>query len=234
MNSIDFVAKVKKLVNTPTYYAKGCFGQKATEGFINQKAKQYPAWYTASKIAELKALDDATLLADCIGMIKYILWQNANGTVIYTSNGVPDIDETTMFKRCKCISSDFTKIEEGEMVWMKGHVGIYVGKGIVVEMTNAWEKCVLESSFHKGVTNHYRVWEKHGKLPYIDYVKNESPEFSVQVDTDYLEVHKQYDILKVLRDRPQLNIVETKENFGRLEEGGWIDLTKCRRIKEWM
>lgn len=230
MNNIEFVEKLKKLVNTPSHYAKGCFLQKATNNFINQKAKQYPSWYTTSKIEELKALDDVTLLSDCCGMVKGILWGYPN--TIYTSNGVPDQDETTMFNKCNNKSSDFNKIEIGELCWMPGHVGVYAGDGLVIECTNAWEHEILYSSFIKGKSNHYRVWNKHGKLPYIDYIEEDKKLFRVQVDTDWLEVHKSYDTIKVYRDRPALDILETKDNFGRTSDG-WIDLTKCKRVKEY-
>lgn len=232
MNNIEFAEKCKKLTNIITHYAKGTFGQKATSSFIMQKKKQYPSWYTTQKVTELIALDDGTLLMDCVGMIKYLLWQNKSGQVVYTSNGVPDIDETTMFNKCTSRSSDFSQIEVGEVCWMKGHIGVYVGDGMVVECTNAWTKEVLYSSFIKGKCKNYRVWEKHGKLPYIDYIKNDS--FKVMQDHALLELHKNYDIVKLSRELTACyTIVETKDNFGKTSEGYWIDLTKCRRLKDY-
>ena len=41
MTNLEFVEILKKLVNTPTVYMYGAWGQPITENFIQQKAKQY-------------------------------------------------------------------------------------------------------------------------------------------------------------------------------------------------
>lgn len=230
MNNIDFCNKLTALLNKPTHYAKGCFLQKATPSFIKQKAKQYPSWYTKDKQDELLALPDDCMLADCVGMIKGIIWTNKDGICIYTSNGLPDIDETTMFEKCTKKSSDFKNIIPGELVWTNGHVGVYVGHDTVIECTNAWEKKVIESSFIRGKAKYFREWKKHGRLPWIDY-KEES--FQVLVEHDFLECFKTYEPVKIIKDRPFLDIIETKDNFGKTSEGFWVDLTKCRRITNY-
>lgn len=228
MNNIELVASAKKLLNTPTHYAKGTFGNKATDGFINQKAKQYPSWYTDTRVKELKALDDCTLLMDCCGMIKYLLWDKKNGAPVYASNGVPDLDETTMFNRCVDKSTDFSRILPGEVVWMRGHIGLYVGDDMVIECTNAWTKDVLESTIVNGKSPRYRKWTKHGKLPYITYEENIL--FRVMTEHELVEVFEDYKPVDKLKRASVLEIVETKDNFGKTSDGTWVDLTKCRRI----
>ena len=52
----------------------------------------------------------------------------------------------------------------GELLYMKGHCGYYIGNGRVIESTPSGSDGVQETdiNFHK--------WIKHGKLiPYIDY-----------------------------------------------------------------
>ena len=124
---------------------------------------------------------------DCICLIKGILWgweadknKPRGGGAVYTSNGVPDIGENSMINQCKNISSDFTNIQKGEMLWMDGHAGVYVGDGNVIEATAGWDTWkVIKSQIGKNGERTYngkggsRNWEKHGFLPYVDYTENE-------------------------------------------------------------
>lgn len=227
MNNKEFVEKLLKIEQSPTRYAKGCFGQ--TKSILAQKKKQYPSWYTDARMNDLNKSDNATRFYDCIGLIKSVLWMNKSGQVIYTSNGVPDYDETTFFNKCTNRSSDFEHIEVGEMVWMPGHVGVYIGNGCVVECTNAFTKDVCITTFIKGNNKYpYRVWQKHGKIPYIEYVKNVL--FQVQTEHPFVECHKEYNSTKHYSKGIFLDIVETKDNFGKTSNGEWVDLTKCKRV----
>lgn len=118
---------------------------------------------------------------DCICLVKGILWgwnadQNLkHGGAVYCSNGVPDYSETRFFGLCNNISTNFKEIHIGEMVWMKGHVGIYVGNGYVIEATKGWGKNkVLKSRVSKDGTSSYNgvkryKWLKHGYIPYVEY-----------------------------------------------------------------
>lgn len=229
MNNIEFVEKLKKIEQSPTHYAKGTFGQ--TKNIIPQKARQYPSWYTQSKVDELMKCDDATKFYDCCGLVKSILWTNKSGQIVYTSNGVPDIDETTMFNRCKEKSTNFDIITPGELVWTTGHVGVYIGDGLVIECTNAFTKDVCITSFIKGRAKNYRQWKKHGKLPWIEYKPMDS--FLVVTNHDLVECFDCYKPIKKLSNMVELEIVETIDNFGKTKEGYWVDLTKCRRITRW-
>ena len=117
---------------------------------------------------------------DCVILIKAILWgwcenkKHSHGGAVYLSNGVKDDGADGLIKRCSNVSKDFTKIEIGEVLWMNGHVGVYIGNNEVIECTGAWERKVLYSKIDsKGrrTRNGVQVgsWLKHGKLPYIDY-----------------------------------------------------------------
>lgn len=123
---------------------------------------------------------------DCVILIKAILWgwngskTASHGGAKYASNGVYDDNADQILKRCSNVSTDFTNIEVGELLWMNGHVGIYIGNGEVIECTAAWERKVLYSkvdSKGRRTRNGKQVysWKKHGKLNYIDYGKEEKP-----------------------------------------------------------
>jgi hypothetical protein len=140
------------------------FGQPITKARVEAKAKQYPSWYTADKINRIFAplYDKGYLGYDCVGLVKGVLWEGN-----YASNGVPDISADAMIGRCKSVSTDFSSIAVGEFVWLKGHCGIYIGEGKVVESTPAWNNGVQITNLSA------RNWQKHGKLPYIEYSSEE-------------------------------------------------------------
>ena len=140
------------------------FGQTITKARVEAKAKQYPSWYTADKINKIFAplYDKGYLGYDCVGLVKGVLWEGN-----YASNGVPDISADAMIGRCKSVSTDFSSIAVGEFVWLKGHCGVYIGEGKVVESTPAWSNGVQITNLSA------RNWTKHGKLPYIEYSSEE-------------------------------------------------------------
>ena len=170
MTNTEFVNKLLEVRKYQTRYAKGTFGQRATDSFINQKAKQYPKLYTDSRVASLKALSDDTRLFDCVGLIKGVMWGFPN--IIYTSNGVKDYSDQTIWEACKEKSYDFSQIIPGELVWLQGHVGVYIGNGKAIECTASWNNsvqvtCVSNIGNIQGL--HTRKWTGHGKLPFITY-----------------------------------------------------------------
>lgn len=178
MKSKDFIAMLQKALNSNTVYALGMWGQILTNENIAAKAKQLPSFYTSSKVSQLKTFVGKNYFGfDCVCLIKSILWgwngstATANGGAKYGSNGVPDINADTIITRCNKVSTNFANIIPGALVWMKGHVGIYIGNGQVIESTDSWTKKVLQSTL-KNISakgQFERSWTKWGLLPYVDY-----------------------------------------------------------------
>ena len=153
----DFLSKLELALNEPSYYVSGGWGK------YNATTKKW-GW-------------------DCVCLIKGILWgwvadttKPRGGGAIYGSNGVPDIGTEQMINVCKNVSTDFSSIQVGEMVWLKGHVGIFVGNGEVIEATAGWNTWkVIKSQIDEKGNRTYngkggsQKWQKHGFLPYIDY-----------------------------------------------------------------
>ena len=159
-----------------TKYAKGTFGQCATESFILGKAKQYPEWYTPkdkpSRVPALLALPDDTRLFDCVGLIKGVIWGFPN--IVYTSNGLRDMNDQTIWEKAIDKSLDFSNIQIGELLWLQGHVGVYIGDGKAIECTGSWEGKVMITAVEnigKQTGLHGRKWTGHGKIPTIIYTK---------------------------------------------------------------
>lgn len=184
MKSTEFVQKLKDVANNyKTLYVLGCFG--APMNTTNKKRYSNNLAYNR-KPARTKMIQEAsadTFGFDCVCLIKGILWgwngnkQKVYGGAKYASNNVPDIGADTIINRCSNISTDFSKIEVGELVWTTGHVGVYVGDGLAVECTPAWKNGVQFTACNRNVEGYKRRnWKKHGKLPYIEYeVVEEKP-----------------------------------------------------------
>lgn len=192
MQDIDFVRQALKILASHTVYGSGAFGA-SVGNFPTQKKRYYDntlnrcGQTAANKL--LKEAESAPCFSfDCVGLLKAILWNfsfkadKVYGGAAYKSNGVPDAGAgaTGLISYCTDVSTDFSKIVPGEMLWIDGHAGIYIGDGMAVECTTAWTGNVLKSV----VTNikaakageHGRKWTKHGKLPWIEYGEQPKPE----------------------------------------------------------
>lgn len=191
MTNIEFVNKLKDVANNyKTLYVYGCFGAPMTDAnktrYIN--AQSYNAKLTRK--GKIKASGADTFGFDCVNLIKGILWGwNGNkgatyGGAKYKANGVPDTNADGMIKLCKNVTNSFSRIEVGEAVWMKGHIGVYIGDGLCVECTPSWKDGVqITAVGNIGTKSGYksRKWTKHGKLPYIEYAMTEDDEIASYV-----------------------------------------------------
>lgn len=185
MKSNAFVQRAKMIVESKTVYLWGTFGAPLTNAVVDQKSKQYPGWYSKERQSRFKSLVGKNYFAfDCVGLIKAILWgwvgntENYGGAK-YTANQVPDIDANVMIKLCKYVSMEFDNIIPGEVVWLKGHIGIYIGDGKVVECTPSFKDGVQITALAnigeiKGL--HSRKWTSHGQLPWVNYVLKDEKE----------------------------------------------------------
>lgn len=80
------------------------------------------------------------------------------------------IGADTIITKCSGVSTDFSKIEVGELLWTTGHVGVYIGDGLAVECTPSWKNCVQVTACNCTKSGYNRRdWKKHGKLPYVSY-----------------------------------------------------------------
>ena len=170
----QFFEKLELALKSNTVYGTGGFG--ACLNNKNQLERYCKNTPELEKVIRERAAKGDAFAFDCVGLIKGILWGwNANTSSIYggaeyKSNGVPDTGCSGMLSRCSDVSSDFSKIIPGELLYMDGHVGIYAGDGMAYECTSAWDKKVQKvECWNVKKTGRGRKWEKHGKLPWIDY-----------------------------------------------------------------
>ena len=177
MSAIELADKCRDLaMNYKTLYILGCFGAPMTAK--NRKRYSTNRSYNAQadRMAKINAAGEDTFGFDCVCMIKGLLWgwRGDSGKVYggakYKSNGVPDVTADSMFRKCTEKTTDFSCMEVGEAVWCTGHIGIYIGDGLVVECTPKWADGVQITACNCAKTGYKtRNWTKHGKLPYVSY-----------------------------------------------------------------
>lgn len=179
MKASEFIEKLKDVEkNHKTLYVMGCFGAPMTAANKKRYCDNHSYNRQASRTKMIKNCSPYTFGFDCVNLIKAILWgwtgdpKKTYGGAKYKSNGVPDTSADGMIKLCSDVSTDFSKIEVGEAVWKRGHIGVYIGDGLAIECTPAWKnKVQITAVKNIGAKAGYnaRMWTKHGKIPYIEY-----------------------------------------------------------------
>ena len=182
MTAESFANKAKDVAkNYKTLYVLGCFGAPLTDTAKKRYIAQNSYNSSETRKKKINAASSDVFGFDCVCLLKGLLWGwNGDKTRIYggakyESNGVPDVNANVMFsKYCTDKSSNFSKIEIGEFVWMDGHIGVYVGNGLAVECTPIWKDGVqITAVGNIGKKSGYntRTWTRHGKSTFLDYTK---------------------------------------------------------------
>lgn len=179
MTNTELAKRLKNVAqNYKTLYVMGCFGAPMTDSNKERYCKNHSYNKDATRTAMIKSASSDTFGFDCVCLIKGVLWgwngdaSKVYGGASYASNGVPDIGADSMIKVCSGVSTDFSKIEVGEAVWIEGHIGVYIGDGLAVECTPKWKNCVQITACNCSKSGYNRRdWTKHGKLPYVSYEK---------------------------------------------------------------
>ena len=129
-NNIGLVEYCKKQLGRPYWY--GTFGQQATKALYENRKKSYPGYYKATDFQS----QFGQKVHDCIGLIKGYMWTlDADSTQYdYQSHGFADISADMCLARATN-KGPISTIPEviGLAVFMKGHVGVYIGDGWVIE-----------------------------------------------------------------------------------------------------
>lgn len=168
-NNLDLVAWAKAAEDANWGYVWGTFGRVLTEGLLQSKLEQYP-----QDIGQFEDFIRANWLggrtADCIGLIKGYSWYDPEtGDIGYAVNGMPDVGANQMNDLAVEKGSIDTIPEiPGLLVWMDGHIGIYIGDGQVIEAMGTLYGVVQTELSNRG-------WVTWMKNPYIDYIEEREP-----------------------------------------------------------
>lgn len=171
--------------NYKTLYVMGCFGAPMTAANKKRYCQNHQYNRATARQSMIRAASADTFGFDCVCLIKGLLWgwcgdtSKTYGGAKYATNGVPDVSADGMIAKCKDVStSGWDKMEIGEAVWCKGHIGVYVGDGLAVECTPKWgNKVQITAVKNIGAKAGYnaRTWTKHGKIPYLTYGGSTAP-----------------------------------------------------------
>lgn len=162
-NNLDLVEWAKCAEKAHWGYVWGTYGEILDRTKLAQKEIQYPENVGGyERFIKENWLNGRA--ADCVGLIKGYCWLNAETLSIdYCTNGTPDINTDTMYETAKEKGEIGTIPEiKGLAVWQKGHIGVYIGDGYVIEAKGT-EYGVVKTKLKDGNWTHWL------KIPYIEY-----------------------------------------------------------------
>jgi len=145
-------------------YWYGTFGQAPTLELLEQKRKQYPAYYTKARVANCKnqAGKPGARVFDCAGLVKsYWMMDSPTAKPKYLAQ----YDKSAAMLKAEC--GQTCKIaalpeEPGLLVFIGGtHVGIYIGNGRVIE-ARGFSHGVVETKLKD------RAWDTWGRLQWLE------------------------------------------------------------------
>lgn len=208
MTAKTFVNKLKNVLKYNTLYVYGAFGHPLTE---TNKAELKRRWsYNRRNWSNIKRYNSNTFGFDCVNLIKGVVmgWcgdkTKKYGGVVWDTSKCPDTNANGMIKLCKKTSTDFSKIKVGAVVWISGHVGVYIGNGEVIECTPKWKNGVQITKLSQ------RKWVKWGELPFIKYTADKP---NVQNSVENV-------------DKPKYHVVKKNENLTVISKRYGTTVTK--------
>jgi len=163
----EFVNHVQAQLGLPYWW--GTFGAVCSEALWQQKAKQYPTMYTAVRYKVAKANHFGKRTYDCAGLVKSYMFQD-------TPTSAPKYDVkydknvSGLISACSKTGGISSMPEIPGLLVFRGtaHVGIYIGKGYVIE-AKGFDFGVVKTKLADG------KWDKWGQLSWITYVPAEKP-----------------------------------------------------------
>ena len=153
-------------------YVYGAIGQTCTEILLDKCAERYPANNLAG--GAMRQAGEKWLgkkVADCSGIVKaYLMSEYTGGPITYSA----EVDAAVHYNAAK-EKGPISNMPDtpGILVYMPGHVGVYVGNGEVIESAGTLygvKKSTVEKSYISGPWTHWY------KCPGITYDESEEPE----------------------------------------------------------
>ena len=167
-NNLDLVTYAIQAYENGWGYVWGTYGNVLTESLFKYKLEQYP-----DGVGNYEAFIRDNWLGrrttDCVGLIKGYGWLNVEDLSIeYATNGMPDYGANQMYAAAEKYGSDYGAMDTmpdipGLAVWKKGHIGVYVGGGKVVEAMGTRHGVVMTEL-------EARNWTGWCEIPFIKYI----------------------------------------------------------------
>jgi hypothetical protein len=158
-------------------YVWGTYGRILTRSLFEMKLEQYPEdvggyeEYIADNYIGKRT-------ADCVGLIKGYSWYDPQTESFgYAVNGMPDLSANQIYEFASEKGSIDTIPEiPGLLVWMDGHVGIYIGNGEVIEAMGTHYGVVRTQLSRRG----WQAWAKVTGITYLE--ESEEPTEEPTID----------------------------------------------------
>ena len=175
----EFIEACRRLVGMPYWYGTCIY--PCSRSLLASKKVQYTTHYRESRMRKYESDCEKHLLCmDCVGMIKGFFWCSGLDPILSYLNGasslprkygrgIPDKSANSLGPWCKSKGAQAGDIDSfpdvpGIIVHKSGHVGVYVGKGEVVE-ARGFDYGVVKTKLKE------RPWEDWFYLPasVLDY-----------------------------------------------------------------
>lgn len=194
----------------------GEFGRLVTNNTIDGKKKQYPSHYDDTKVKYLKSLVGKDYYAyDCAGLIKsYFMSDYGNKKVSYIAGYDKDAYGITVGNASEKGDISTLPEEEGVLLYMKGHCGVYIGEGKVIECTS--NQKISGIKYGKVCISNLsaRPWKTWTKSKWLSYIKDE-PEIIKDdeiKDEPKIEEPKAPEVTDNIKVKPDISSDDKKED----------------------
>lgn len=168
------VEYAKTHLHTPHIYLWDGVGEYITDEVLDRLIAKYPDWYTPERIAVRRSLVDRNIRGwDCIGLIISYKWGDYHQGKPELYNAEEHWGTGQLFRQEGLVKGEIGTLPErpGLVVYMQGHVGVYIGGGQVIECTcknvKTWDYELLGGIHQTSLSD--RPWTHWLEFPGIRY-----------------------------------------------------------------